>query len=207
MYLEAAQSRITVDGILNVLRFSDKWDAPGVQAYCITHLNRTRAMKLLHPVLEFSIARKFNQPSWVRDALTGIQQTPISTWINNTTILSWMVPHDMIVILRLREHASSSRLELIRYRPSAVHTSNCKNLDQCSFHWDLSWAFSVVPRMAHKTFAPVDVYLFIKEMEVKDMGEGCAEASKEAALRSSMFFADMDGVRKAIRLLDIKHDA
>ena len=41
MYSEARQSRVAGDGILDVLRFSDKWDAPGVQAYCIDYLGRS----------------------------------------------------------------------------------------------------------------------------------------------------------------------
>lgn len=201
VHSEAAQSRITQEGILNVLRFSDKWDAPGVQAYCVSYLDRVVARKELHPILTFSIGRKLNQQSWLKDALTNIQRIPISTWINDSAILSWMSPHDMIVVLRLREHAYLSRLELVGYRPQAVHTPDCQNSEDCSFHWELSWALSVVPRIAHKTYRPVDLFLFIRDLQVAGMGKGCDQASREAALKSSKFYNDLHGVEKALALL------
>lgn len=201
MYSEAAQNHITLEGILDVLRFSDKWDAPGVQAYCLSYLDQAGKKKELHPILAFSIGQKFNQPSWLRDALKGIQRVPISTWINDPTILSWMSPHDMIVVLRLREHTHLSRLDLLSFRPPAVHTPDCKNLQACSFHWELAWAFSVVPRIAHKTFHPLDLFLFVKELEVTGMGRGCDAASRDAALLSNKFHSDYYGVEKALGLL------
>src|SRR5882757_5166179 len=132
VYSETGQSRMTQDGILEVLRFSDKWDAPGIQAYCISYLSRAVAGKTLHPVLTFSIARKFDQKHWLKDALANIQRGPISTWIDDPKILSWMAPHDMIVIIRLRDHMYSHRLELARFRPSAVHVPECRNSVECS---------------------------------------------------------------------------
>lgn len=201
MYSEAAQNCITLEGILNVLRFSDKWDAPGVQAYCLSYLDQAVTKKELHPILAFSIGQKFSQPSWLRDALKGIQRVPISTWINDSTILSWMSPHDMIVVLRLREHTHLSRLDLVSFRPPAIHTSDCKDLQTCSFHWDLAWAFSVVPRIAHKTFRPLELYLFVRDLEVTGMGKGCDTASRDAALRSNKFHSDYHGVEKALEVL------
>lgn len=192
---------MTEEGILNVLRFSDKWDAPGVQAYCINYLGRAITQKQLHPVLAFSVGRKFNQKSWLKDALRDIQRTPVSTWVENPVILSWMAPHDLIVILRLREYTHLSRLDLICYRPPAVHTASCQNLQECSFHWDLSWALGVVPRVAHKTFDLSSVFGFIANLRVDGMGEGCAELSRGAAVQSDKFYADFRGVTKALELI------
>ena len=107
----------------------------------------------------------------------------------------------MIIVLRLREYMHLSRLELIRFRPGAVHTADCRNLQECSFLWDLSWALSVVPRIAHKTYNPVDLFMFIRDLEVEGMGKGCAEASRDAAIASSRFYVDLQGVEKALELV------
>ena len=201
MYSEARQSHVAGDGILDVLRFSDKWDAPGVQAYCIDYLGRSITRKELHPVLAFSIGRKFNQKPWLKDALNNIQLTPVSTWIENPTILSWMAPHDLIVILRLREYTYLSRLDLVCFRPPAVHTSSCRNMQECSFHWDLAWALGVVPRIAHKTFNLNHMFGFVMDLKVDNMGEGCTKLSKDAALDSGKFYTDIRGVNKALNLI------
>ena len=126
---------------------------------------------------------------------------PISTWINDSTILSWMSPHDMIIALRLREHMHLSRLELIRFRPEAAHTDSCRNPQECSFLWELTWSFSIVPRIAHNTYNAVDLYLFIKDLEVEGMGKGCAKASRDAAAASGRFYPDIEGVDKALELI------
>ena len=52
-------------------------------------------------MIAFTIGRKFSQSHWLRDALNELQQMPIVSWINNPRILSWMSPHDMMVIFRL----------------------------------------------------------------------------------------------------------
>jgi len=152
-------------------------------------------------MLAFSIGRKFHRKAWLEEALTKLQRMPISTWIDNPTVLSWMSPHDMIVVLRLREHMHLSRLDLICFRPEASHTANCKNKEQCSFHWDLSWALSVVPRIAHKTYSPAEVFMFITGLEVAGMGEGCAKASRTAAIASNRFYVDLRGIEKALELI------
>jgi len=112
-----------------------------------------------------------------------------------------MSPHDMTVVLRLREHMHLSRLELICFRPEASHTADCQNSQKCSFLWELSWALSVVPRIAHKTYSPAEVFLFVTELEVDGMGKGCAKASREAAIASNRFYVDLRGVEKALELI------
>ena len=71
----------------------------------------------------------------------------------------------------------------------------------CSFYWELLWALSIVPRIAHKTYKPVDLFLFIKELVVDEMGKGCAEASQEAALATNRFYTDLRGVEKALEVV------
>jgi len=83
-----------------------------------------------------------------------------------------------------------SRLELIRFRPEAVHAGGCQNSQECSFLWELAWSLSIVPRISHKTYSPVELFLFIKNLEVEGMGNGCVEASREAALASNRFYHD-----------------
>ena len=167
----------------------------------MNYLNCAVNARKLHPMLALSIGRKFDQRLWLQDALTNVQRMPISTWIDDPTILSWMSPHDMTIALRLRENFNLSRLELICFRPDAVHAPGCWNQQVCSFHWELSWALSVVPRIAHKTYKPVDLFLFIKELVVDEMGKGCAEASREAALATNRFYTDLRGVEKALELV------
>ena len=82
------------------------------------------------------------------------------------TLTSWMSPHEMTIALRLQECMHLSRFELICFRPEAVHTDDCRGLQECSFLWDISWALGVVPRIAHKTYNPVDLFLFIKDIKV-----------------------------------------
>ena len=58
-----------------------------------------------------------------------------------------------------------------------------------------------MPRIAHRTYHPVDLYLFIQDLEVEGMGDGCAKMSREAALASNQFYTDLRGVEKAIELI------
>ena len=201
VFSEDSQHGLSPERILDVLRFCDKWDAPRVEYYCLNYLDQVVATRKLHPMLAFSLGRKFKRTSWLKDALTRLQEIPVSTWVEDSEILSWMSPHDMIIVLRLREHLHLSRFELICFRPPAVHTDRCKNLQECSFLWDLAWYFNVVPRIAQKGYKSVKVYLFVKEFEVEGMGDGCAKASREAALDSNKFYTDIRGVEKALELI------
>jgi hypothetical protein len=203
VYSEAGQSQLSQEKVLDVLQFCDKWDIPRVQDYCIDYLDRAVTARELNPMLAFSIGRKFNRQAWLKDALTKLQRIPISTWIDNSKILSWMSPHDMITVLRLREHMYQARLELICFRPDAVHADGCHNSQECSFLWDLAWGLSVVPRIAHKTYNPVDLFLFIGDFEVEGMANGCVKASKEAVLASNRFYRDIRGVDKALELISV----
>jgi hypothetical protein len=100
VYSEAGQNRLSQENILEVLRFADKWDAPGIQGYCVNYLDRAITARELHPMLAFSIGRRLNRP-WIEDALSKLQRIPISTWIDDPVILSWMTPHDMTITLCL----------------------------------------------------------------------------------------------------------
>ena len=59
----------------------------------------------------------------------------------------------------------------------------------------------MVPRIAHKTYNPVDLFLFIKDIKVDRMAEGCVEASREAAVALNMFYIDLRAVEKALELV------
>lgn len=113
VYSEARQSQLSQEGILNVLQFCDKWDAPSVQDYCLNYLDQVVAAWELHPMLALSIGQKFNRRHWLKDALTKLQHIPVSMWIDNSTILSWMSPHEMTITLQLRECMHLSQFELI----------------------------------------------------------------------------------------------
>jgi len=192
---------MTLDEILDTLAFCHRWEVPSAQGYCLEYLNQAIERRALHPMLAFSIGRKFNRLSWLRDALTKLQRMPIAPWVDDPQILSWVSPHDMVIVLRLREYTHMSRLEFICFRPPAVHAAGCENKQQCSFLWDLSWALTVIPRVSHESYTPVDVLLFVRGLEVEGMGEGCAEASRDDALRSDRFFSSSRGVDKALRLI------
>ena len=110
------------------------------------------------------------------------------------------VPQDMLVIFRLREHIHTLRLEFVCFRPSAIHTPDCKNREECSFLWELSWALTVVPRIAHSSYSPGELLLFVRDLQVDGMGKGCCEESSNEALRSDRFYAHIGGVEKALRL-------
>ena len=58
-----------------------------------------------------------------------------------------------------------------------------------------------MPRIAHKTYKAVDLYLFVNDLKVEGMGIGCAEASREAALASNKFYVDLRGVERALELI------
>lgn len=136
---------MTLNEILDILAFCHKWEVPSAQGYCLEYLNQAVERRELHPMLAFCIGRKFNQNRWLRDALTRLQQIPIVSWVDNPEILSWMSPHDMLIILRLRESAHMYRLEFACFQPSAVHTNHCQNQEECSFLWEISWVLTVVP--------------------------------------------------------------
>lgn len=190
------------DEILDVLTFCDRWEVPSVQCYCLDHLNRTIERKQLHPMLAFSIGRRFNQYHWLRDALTKLQLIPIGTWVEKPEILSWVSPQDVLVIFRLREYTHMSRLEFACFRPPAIHLPDCKNQQECSFLWEVSWALTVVPRITHSSYSPIDLLLFVRELEVEGMGRGCVEASRGAASMSDRFFTYSRGVDKALKLIN-----
>jgi len=189
------------DEILDVLTFCDQWEVPSAQGYCLEYLNRAIEREELHPMLAFSIGRKFSQSRWLRDALNKLQQLPITSWVDNPRILSWMSPHDVLVIFRLREHIHALRLEFVCFRPPAVHTPDCKNSQECSFLWELSWALTVVPRIAHSSYSPGELLLFVRDLQVDGMGKGCVEASRGEALMSERFYAHIRGVDKAFQLI------
>lgn len=151
----------------------------------------------------FSIGQKFNQQHWLKDALTKLQKLPVSTWIDNPTILSSMSPPDMIIALRLREHTHLSRFELICFRPEAVHTDGCHHSKECSFLWELASTLSVVPWTADTSYNPVDLYLFIQDPEVGGMGDGCSKMSREAALAKRRFYVHQQGVERAMELANL----
>lgn len=191
---------MTQNEILDVLAFCDKWDVPSAKGYCLNYLDRAIERRELHPMLAFCIGRKFNRSNWLRDALGKLQQLSIGTWVDDQQILSWMSPEDMLIVFRLREHAHMLRLEFVRFRPSAIHAPGCKNQEECSFLWELSWALTVVPRIAHSSCSPGELLLFVRDLQVDRMGKGCCEESKDEALRSDRFYAHLDGVGKALRL-------
>lgn len=191
---------MTLDEILDVLAFCDRWEVPSAQGYCLEHLSRAIERKELHPMLAFSIGRKFNQTSWLRDALTGLQQIAVTSWVDNAKILSWVSPHDVLIVLQLREYTHMYRLEFACFRPPAVHTASCQDPQQCSFLWEASWALTVVPQIAHRSYSPGELLLFVRDLEVVGMGEGCAEVSREEALRSDRFYGYSRGVDKALQL-------
>ena len=189
------------DEILDLLAFCDKWDVPSAKGYCLDYLDQAIERRELHPMLAFSIGRKFNRDRWLRDALNALQQLPIRSWVDSPRILSWMSPEDMLVIFRLREHAQILRLEFIRFRPPAIHTPHCKNTVECSFLWELSWTMTVVPRIAHSSCSPGELILFVRDLRVDGMGEGCCKESRDEALRSDRFYAHIRGVNKALQLI------
>ena len=152
-------------------------------------------------MLVFSIGRKFNRIGWLQDAFNKLQQMPITSWADNTQVLSWASPHDVLIVFRLREYIQTYRLEFICFRPPAVHTAGCRNSQQCTFLWEASWALTVVPQIAHKSYNPGELLLFVRDMKVEGMGEGCAEASKSEALKSDRFYGYDWGVDKALELI------
>ena len=188
------------DEILDVLAFCDKWDVPSAKGYCLDYLDQAIGRRELRPMLALSIGRKFNRSRWLRDALNKLQQLPIGTWVDNPRILSWMSPQDMLIVFRLREHAHTLRLEFVCFRPPAIHTPDCKNVEECSFLWELSWALTIVPRIAHSSQSPAELFLFVKDLQVNGMGEGCCEESRDEALKSERFYAHHRGVDKALKL-------
>lgn len=192
---------MTQDEILDVLTFCDKWDVPSAKGYCLDYLDQAIRRRELHPMLALSIGRKFNRSRWLRDALNKLQDLPIRTWVDNPLILSWMSPQDMLIVFRLREHAHALRLEFVCFRPPAIHTQGCKNAEECSFLWELSWAMTVVPRIAHSSYSPGELFMFVKELWVDGMGTGCCEESREEALKSDRFYGHLRGVDKALRLI------
>jgi len=163
---------MTQDEILDVLTSCGQWEA-SAQGYCLEYLNRAIERRELHPMLPFSIGKKFGQVRWLRDALNKLQLMPIGTWVNNPQILSWMSPHDMVVVFRLREHIHTLRLDFVCFRPLAVHYSNCKNSQECSFLWELSWALTVIPRIANSPYGPGELLLFVRDLQVDGMEKGC----------------------------------
>lgn len=187
--------------ILEVLTFCDQQDVPSAQGYYIEYLNQTIEWTELHPMLAFSIGRKFNQSRWLRDALYKLRRLPIRTWIEDPRVLSWVSPHDMMITFRLREHAHKLRLEFICFRPPVVHNPDCRNMEECSFLWELSWALTVILRIAHSSFNPSELLLFVRELQVDGMGTGCVEASRDAALRSDRFYVCRRGVDEVLRLI------
>lgn len=54
----------------------------------------------------------------------------------------------------------------------------------------------MVPWIAHKTFHPLDLFLFVKELEVTGMGKGCGTVSRDAALLSNKFHSDYYSVER-----------
>lgn len=195
------QSKMSLDEILSVLAFCHRWDVPSAQGYCLEYLNKAIAQRELHPMLAFSIGRKFDRPDWLRDALARLQHMPVSTWVDQPQFLPWVSTHDALIVLRLREYTHMSRLEFICFRPPAVHATGCQNSQECAFLWELSWALNVVPRIAHISHCPVELLLFVRDLEVEGMGEGCAEASRDDALRSDRFYRHTRGVDKALQLI------
>jgi len=189
------------DEILDVLAFCHRWEVPSAQGYCLEYLNRAIERMQLHPMLAFSIGRKFNRMGWLRNALTQLQQIPIASWVNDVQVLTWTSPHDVLVVLRLREYTHMSRLEFVCFRPPAVHAPGCNDPVECSFLWELSWALTVVPQIAHESHSPGKLLLFVRDMEVEGMGMGCTEASKDDALRSDRFYGYNRGVDKALQLI------
>jgi hypothetical protein len=192
---------MTPDEILGVLAFCHRWEVPSAQGYCLEYLNQVIERKELHPMLAFSIGRKFNQSSWLRDALTQLQEMPVISWADNPEILSWMSPHDMLIVLRLREHMHMYRLEFVCFRPPAVHTDSCEKQEECSFLWEISWALTVIPRIAHKSYSPGELLLFVRDLEVEGMEKGCVEVSRNHALMSDRFYGYSRGVDRALQLI------
>jgi len=188
--------------ILDVLTFCDQWDVPSAQGYCLDYLNRAIERTELHPMLAFSIGRKFNQSTWLRDALNKLQQIPIATWVESPRILSWVSPHDALVVFRLREYTHMSRLEFACFRPPAVHALDCKNKKECSILWEVSWALTVVPRITHSSYSAGELLLFVRDLKVDGMRKECVEASRDAALMSDRFYAYGRGVDKALKLIN-----
>ena len=201
VYSDSNQSKATQDEILDVLTFCDQWDVPSAQGYCLDYLNRAIEREELHPMLAFSIGRKFNQSRWLRDALRQLQEIPIGTWVGKPQILSWVSPDDALIVFRLREYTNMSRLEFVCFRPPAVHSQDCKNQQQCSFLWEVSWALTVVPRIAHSSYNPGDLISFVRGLKVDGMGKGCVEMSRNEALMSDRFFAYRHAVDKALQLI------
>ena len=192
---------MTLDKILSVLSFCHRWEVPSVQGYCLEYLSQAIERRQLHPMLAFSIGRKFNQTNWLRDALTKLQRLPVTSWVNDAQILEWMTLHDALIVLRLREYEHMSRLEFVCFRPPAVHAPGCDNPEECSFLWELSWAFTVVPQIVHESHSTGELLLFVRGLEVEGMGKGCTEASRDDALRSDRFYGYDQGVNKALQLI------
>lgn len=202
VHTEAGRSCVTQEGILDVLRFSDKWEALGVQAFCLQYLAHEISMKTLHPILALAIGRRFGKRAWLKDALVGIQRVPVATWISNEAILSWMTPDDMIMVIRLRDYAHSCRLDLISLYPQAVHSSSCHRNEKCAFLWELAWTMSIIPRITHSSFSSANIYCYFNtDLKVEGMGEGCLEMSKNKAIESGRFWADSRGADKALELI------
>lgn len=98
------------------------------------------------------------------------------------------------------------RLEFVCFRPPMVHTTGCQDVHQCSFLWEISWALAVVPRIAHESYSPAELFEFVRSLEVEGMGKGCARASRDDALRSDRFYAYNRGVDKVLELIFNKSD-
>jgi hypothetical protein len=198
---DTSKSKMTLNEILDVLAFCRRWDVSGAQGYCLEYLNQAIKRQELHPMLAFSIGRKFNRDDWLRDALTQLQEMPAISWADNPEILSWMSPNDMLIILRLREYAHMYRLEFVGFRPPAVHADGCENQEECSFLWEISWALTVVPRIAHKSYCPGELLVFVQGLEVEGMRKECVEASRDHALSSDRFYMHSRGVDRALQLI------
>ena len=200
IYSDTSLSKMTQDDVLNVLAFCHRWEVPSAQGYCLEYLSEAIVQMRLHPMLAFSIGRKFNQKGWLRDALRKLQEIPVTSWVDDPQVLEWAMPHDVLVVLRLREYTHISRLEFVCFRPPAVHATGCKNPQECSFLWDLAWALTVVPRIAHESYSPGELLLFVRDLEVEGMAERCVKASRDDTLRSDRFYVYDRGITKAIQL-------
>ena len=60
IYSDTSLSKMTQDDVLNVLAFCHRWEVPSAQGYCLEYLSEAIAQMRLHPMLAFSIGRKFN---------------------------------------------------------------------------------------------------------------------------------------------------
>lgn len=202
IYSNDGRSKITLDEVLDVLAFCDKWEVPSAQGYCLEYLYQAIKRRELHPMLAFTIGRKFSQSHWLRDALNTLQQIPIGTWVEDPRILKWTSPHDALVVFRLREYTHALRLEFACFRPPVVHAPECTNQHECSFLWEASWALTIVPRITHSSYSPGELLMSVRDLHVDGMGKGCVEASRDEALRSDRFYMHTRGVDKALQLIN-----